>query len=298
MTAIPKATRDAVLVEARHRCTICSEKCYELHHIVEQSEGGGHDADNLIVLCPNCHQQRYHRNREFTRDQLRLYKAKLKEQNEVERRLLLNLEEIRAEIGKIPTNEVEVHLRAELAEAAQQVSREKSPNITSGINATSQWLGERELLRGGARRAIEIEWEISRERAKSEYPPIHIVAVDDDGWSQSNEFPAAYNFVLLLNQEPNPHWKTAFEHEYRSAFYNMKRRTHIQGDRIQMVVADSDNLQGHVDFAKELVKRTNDTITQRLFPVIDQKVDEGKREALRQFDAIKSLRQRTRDLRI
>jgi 5-methylcytosine-specific restriction endonuclease McrA len=70
--AIPKAVRDVLLVEARHRCTVCSEKCFEIHHIMEVSEGGTDEPDNLIVLCPNCHQHRYHRSGEFTRDQLRL----------------------------------------------------------------------------------------------------------------------------------------------------------------------------------------------------------------------------------
>jgi hypothetical protein len=92
--AIPKRVRDELLVEARHRCTICAEKCFEIHHIIEQNEGGTDEAENLIVLCPNCHQHRYHRSGEFTRDQLCLYKAKLKEQNEIERRLSLHLEEI------------------------------------------------------------------------------------------------------------------------------------------------------------------------------------------------------------
>lgn len=77
--SIPTKVRDNLLVEARHRCTICSEKCFELHHIIEQAEGGTDGPENLIVLCPNCHQQRYHRSGEFTRDQLRLYKLKLRE---------------------------------------------------------------------------------------------------------------------------------------------------------------------------------------------------------------------------
>ena len=72
--AILKAARDKLLVDARHRCTICAEKCFEIHHIIEQAEGGTDDIENLIVLCPNCHQHRYHRSGEFTRDQLRLYK--------------------------------------------------------------------------------------------------------------------------------------------------------------------------------------------------------------------------------
>ena len=32
----------------------------EIHHIIRQAKDGGDDPDNLIVLCPNCHQRRYH----------------------------------------------------------------------------------------------------------------------------------------------------------------------------------------------------------------------------------------------
>ena len=134
---IPKAVRDQMLVEARHRCTICAEKCFELHHIVEQAEGGGDEAENLIVLCPNCHQHRYHRSREFTRDQLRLYKQQLKEQNEIEKRLLLNLDELRTRIGVDGAEALERELRTELSEAASQVSKDRSPVIASAW--TSGW---------------------------------------------------------------------------------------------------------------------------------------------------------------
>jgi hypothetical protein len=94
---IPKKIRDALLVEARHKCTICFERCFEIHHIIKKSEGGTDDDDNLIVLCPNCHQHRYHRCGEFTPDQLRLYKAKLKEANEIEQELREELEYFKAE---------------------------------------------------------------------------------------------------------------------------------------------------------------------------------------------------------
>ncbi len=72
--SISQKTRDKLLVEAQHRCTVCYEKCFEVHHIVEQADGGSDDETNLIVMCPNCHQHRYHRNGEFTRPQLLEYK--------------------------------------------------------------------------------------------------------------------------------------------------------------------------------------------------------------------------------
>ena len=296
--AILKKARDELLVEARHRCTICSEKCFELHHIIEQADGGTDDADNLIVLCPNCHQHRYHRSGEFTRDQLRLYKQKLKESAEVERRLLQNLEDLRARIGVDAPGDVEAALRIELSEAAAQVVAERAPGVQRSIDETARFLAEREELRGGARTAIEVEWEIERARAKAEFPEIQIVGVDDAAYRKASEFPAAYEFVLILNLRPNSVWIQAFDMEYRISWYHMKRTTRVRSDRIVMVIADSDNLQGHVDFAKQLVQRTNATIQRDIFHQIDSNINQGKRHALEQFDAIKSMKTRTRDLRL
>ncbi len=295
---IPKTVRDAVLVEARHRCTICAEKCFEIHHIVEQAEGGGHEPENLIVLCPNCHQQRYHRNGEFTRDQLRLYKARLREGNEVERRLLLNLDEIRSRIGTVPLDQSESELKAELNEAAAQVSAMRSESLETAVADTSRWLAERDLLKGGARRAIEVHWEVQRQQARAAYAPISIVGVDQDGWAKAEDFPAAYYFVLALSDVPHYQWVEIFDNEFRQSFHNMKRRTRVDGKRLVMVVADSDNLQGHVDFAKRLVDQTNRYVADFLLPRIDAKIEQAKRAELKEFDTIKSLKQATKGLRI
>jgi hypothetical protein len=293
---IAKGVRDKLLVEAGHRCTICSEKAFELHHIIEQAEGGTDDEKNLIVLCPNCHQHRYHRTGDITRDQVRLYKAKLREHNEIERRLLLNLEEIRSTIGQVPIAEIEDRLRRELAEAARLVSPEKSPALTTEVETTSRWLAERDALRKGARVAIGVEWELRRAQDKALYPPISITGVDETRYAKANDFPAAYRFVLNLNQAPNPQWAQIFNNEYHTAWYNLKRRTEVRGAQLVMIVAESDNLQGHVDFAKELVKRTNETIQRDVFRQIDSRVDALKRQQLEQFDAIQSLKAKTKGL--
>jgi hypothetical protein len=296
--AITKAVRDLLLVEARHRCTICSEKCFEIHHIIERAEGGSDQLDNLIVLCPNCHQHRYHRSGEFTREQLRLYKQRLKEQNEIERRVLQNLEEIRQNLATVPPEESERKLKAELQEAAELVSPERSKAVHEGVEQTSRWLAERELLRGGARRAIEIEWEVCGEQEKSKYPEIRISWIDDSASRKAPDFPAAYVLEFVLNRVPNSEWGQIFMHNYRQAFYNMKRRTEVRGDRIIMIVADSDDLQGHANFANRLVGETNQFIRTQLFQYIDQEVERKKRDALQRFDAIQSLKARTKAIKL
>jgi hypothetical protein len=242
--AIGKAVRDRLLVEARHRCTICAEKCFEIHHIIEQAEGGSDESDNLIVLCPNCHQHRYHRSGEFTRDQLYLYKKALKESNEIEKRVLQNLEEIRQTLAISTPEDIEQKLKTELQEAATLVSPDRAPSIHASIQQTSEWLAERDLIRGGARKAIEIEWEVRQQQEKSKYPALKILRVDDSAFQKAPDFPAAYYLVFVLDKKPHPDWAEVFMAEWKMSFYNMKRKTHIERDRIIMVVADSDNLQG------------------------------------------------------
>jgi len=296
--AINQKARDQLLVEAGHRCTICSEKCFEIHHIIEQADGGTDDPENLIVLCPNCHQHRYHRSGEFTRDQLRLYKTNLKDRNEIEKRLLLNLEEIRSEIGSVPAEDSESQLRRELEEATQLVSPERSPSLHERVSETARWLAERELLRGGARKAIEIRWEVERGRRKAQYHRVSVTRVDEEAWRKAPDFPAAYTFVLILDRVPHRDWAEVFMHLYHEALYLMKRRTRLERDRIIMIVADQDNLQAHADFAKRLVQETNDYIESELFRRIDVEVERKKREELTQFDAIQSLKARTRDIKL
>ena len=296
--AILKAARDKLLVDARHRCTICAEKCFEIHHIIEQAEGGTDDIENLIVLCPNCHQHRYHRSGEFTRDQLRLYKKNLIDQNEVEKRVLQNLEDIRQSLPTASPDDIEQKLRIELQEAATIVSPDKSPGLYATVQQTSEWLAERDLIRGGARRAIEIEWDIMKEQEKRRHPKVNLLRVDDNAYRKAPDFPAAYYLEFVLDRVPNEDWANVFMGEWETSFYSMKRETSLHHDRIVMVVADSDNLQSHADFAKRLVEDTNNRIHTLGFQKIDQWCEQQKRIALSQFDAIQSLKERTKNIRL
>ncbi len=72
---IPTPLERLLFELAGHRCTICSAPWMEIHHIVELSEGGKTEFDNLIVLCPNCH-TRVHREQLPTKIELRNYKKK------------------------------------------------------------------------------------------------------------------------------------------------------------------------------------------------------------------------------
>lgn len=296
--AIKKKDRDRLLVEARHRCTICSEKCFEIHHIVEQADGGSDEEENLIVLCPNCHQHRYHRCGEFTRDQLRLYKAKLKEANEIERRLLLNLEEVKAKIGELPSAEIERQLQSELSQAAQLVNPDHSTMLHRTLIETANDLAKNKDLPKAARQAIELKFEAERQQVKAQFPQIEIVKVDEDAYCKSNKFPAAYKFVLIINREPHYDWVEVFNQKYKNSWYSMKRETRILGNRIEMIVADSDNLQNHLNFAKKLVEETNKFVQSEGFLHIDIQINLAKAKALEEFDKIQSMKERTKSLRI
>lgn len=70
--AIPKKIRDKLLVDCKHRCVVCHEKTPHVHHIVPVEEGGTNDYDNLVVLCPTCHDNVHMRH--ISPSQLRLYK--------------------------------------------------------------------------------------------------------------------------------------------------------------------------------------------------------------------------------
>jgi hypothetical protein len=65
-----------------------------------------------------------------------------------------------------------------------------------------------------------------------------------------------------------------------------------------MIVADSDDLQAHVDFAKRLVDEANKFIQGEGFAHIDRQIDAAKAQALREYDAIQSMKDRTKNLKL
>src|SRR5918996_318262 len=77
-TKIPAAVRVEVLIEAGYRCAVPTCRTVipvHLPHIDEVSEGGGHVASNLIVLCPTCHGL-YHSG-QISKEAVRVYKCML-----------------------------------------------------------------------------------------------------------------------------------------------------------------------------------------------------------------------------
>jgi hypothetical protein len=78
----------------------------------------------------------------------------------------------------------------------------------------------------------------------------------------------------------------------------MKRETFIRGDRIVSIIADSDNLQAHTDWIKRLLEETNSWLTTEGYQNIDREINSAMREELEIFDAIQSMKDRTKDIKI
>lgn len=91
--SIPQELERRILIEAGHRCAIptCRHTRVEIAHIVPWSEKKVHEFENLIALCPNCHDL-YDKDKKIDRKSMQIYKANLGVLNhrygEFERRLL------------------------------------------------------------------------------------------------------------------------------------------------------------------------------------------------------------------
>ncbi len=48
--------RDQAIKKYGDKCELCGYKiCVDAHHIIPKYQGGNHEIDNLIIVCPNCH---------------------------------------------------------------------------------------------------------------------------------------------------------------------------------------------------------------------------------------------------
>ena len=63
--SFPKSVREDALVKSHRRCCICHEfagRSEDVHHIVQEADGGANTIDNAIALCPKCHGEAGHYN--------------------------------------------------------------------------------------------------------------------------------------------------------------------------------------------------------------------------------------------
>ena len=100
--SVPAELERRVKIEAGHRCAIptCKYNRVEIAHIVPWSEVFEHRFENLIALCPNCHNL-YDKDKKIDRKSILIYKQNLGLLNhrygEYERRVLQYFLESRKE---------------------------------------------------------------------------------------------------------------------------------------------------------------------------------------------------------
>lgn len=61
----PEKVREAVLVRSHRRCCVCHEfagRSVNVHHIIQEADGGENTIDNAICLCLPCHAEAGHFN--------------------------------------------------------------------------------------------------------------------------------------------------------------------------------------------------------------------------------------------
>jgi len=75
---ITQKIQNSLLVKAMHRCCLCPqhEDITEIHHIIPISEKGPNTEDNLLVVCPTCHEKIHRIPRMYTKKQLKIYKSR------------------------------------------------------------------------------------------------------------------------------------------------------------------------------------------------------------------------------
>jgi len=88
---IPEPLRRKILVEAGHRCAIptCRFPTVEIAHIIPYGQVKTHEYENLIALCPNCHDRAD--KGEIDRKSLRIYKRILQRLTDRYERFELNV---------------------------------------------------------------------------------------------------------------------------------------------------------------------------------------------------------------
>lgn len=116
---------------------------------------------------------------------------------------------------------------------------------------------------------------------------IKIKSIDAEKLEKDDSFPSAYAFYVILDEEPDSMWRYLFDDNWRSALYAIKRVITIEGDKLRLVTADSDDIERHVKFAKQLIEQTNQRYKEEL-------TDEEKREKVK-FERIEKTKNELRE---
>lgn len=125
--------------------------------------------------------------------------------------------------------------------------------------------------------------------------PVEIIGVDTETVEKDEAFPEAYAFYIKLSGEPEPLWGRYFEDEWKNALYLMKREIRVVGDKLCLVFGYGDNIQSHVEFARQLVEGTNKRIEKHNQQMeLEEKRELAKQEEIRRKE--EEIRKKLREL--
>jgi len=86
---------------------------------------------------------------------------------------------------------------------------------------------------------------------------VDIVEIDTENVVQTHYLSRDYAFFIKLSSEPEPQWIRIFNFEWSRSRYLTKKKISVVGDKLLLYCGADDNIDNHVAFATDLVKKTN-----------------------------------------
>lgn len=86
--------------------------------------------------------------------------------------------------------------------------------------------------------------------------------VDIDDYTEPAAEPGHYAIYLRLSHEPSEAWRECFDREWRRIPTGLKRLATVVRDRVRLEINGNDMVQEQLDFAAQLVERTNHAFSQ------------------------------------
>jgi hypothetical protein len=143
---------------------------------------------------------------------------------------------------------------------------------------------------------IEQDFSVKKAELINLWSAVEVVGQDETRWQKAPDFPVAYFFVLKLSKMPTIDWKQVFDQQYGSHLFMSKRKARVVAATIELVVADSDNLQGHVDFVKTVVSSTNEALQRHLRGSLLPKLERDLKLAIVQHETLVKLAEESKNL--
>ena len=86
---------------------------------------------------------------------------------------------------------------------------------------------------------------------------VDIVEIDTENVVHTHYLSPTYAFFIKLSSEPEPQWIRIFNFEWSRSRLLTKKKISVVGDKLLLYCGADDNIDNHVAFATDLVKKTN-----------------------------------------